>query len=198
MALVAGACGGDDGDATGGDGAPAATSAPSTTDDGSDDPPATQPPEPDDDASGGEGPSTATVTIGDETYTFSSDGAIVAQCLPDLFGIFSVGLPMAEGGDGTLSLIALHEGTDPEVVEQTNVLAVTIGDIDWVADPEDLRIVDNPAVAAGQTQIDSVEVDGNTVRGTASFVGSSTVFSADFVEFATGTFEATCGEERTS
>ncbi|MDX1449741.1 MAG: hypothetical protein R3246_11845, partial [Acidimicrobiia bacterium] len=146
----------------------------------------------------GEGPSTATVTIGDETYEFSSEGAVVAQCLPDLFGIMSVQLPMADGGDGSLQIVALHEDTDPEVVGEINSVQVSIGDVDWVADPENSNIAGNPDVPEGQSEVTSIEVDGNTVRGTANFAGSETIFSADFVEFASGTFEATCGEERTS
>ncbi len=198
MGLVLSACsgGGSDEGSGGSDPTPAAT-APDDTDSA---PVTTQPAE-DDSEDPGEvegGPSTATVTIGDETYEFSSEGAIVAQCLTDMFGIFAVQLPMADGGDGSIQIFALHEGTDPSVVEQDNEVHITIGDVDWLADPMDTRLVDNPDVSEGQSQVDSVEVDGNTVRGTLSLVGSQTVFSADFIEFATGTFEATCGEERTS
>lgn len=150
------------------------------------------------DAGGGEGPSTATVTIGTETYEFSSEDAIVAQCLTDLFGVFSVQLPMADGGDGSLSLLILHPDTDPDEVGQTNSVAVDIGDVTWLADPENVNIAGNADVPEGQSQVDSAEVDGNTVRGTFSVAGSQTIYSADFVEFATGSFEATCGEERTS
>jgi hypothetical protein len=142
----------------------------------------------------GSGPSTATVTIGDETYDFSSEGAIVAQCKTNLFGIMSVILPMADGGDGGIQIIALLPGTDPAVVEQVDAVHVSVGDIDWVADPEDQRVANNPDLQ-GDSQVDSVEFDGRTVRGTATFVGSQSVFNADS-DMATGTFEATCGEER--
>lgn len=197
MAVVLAACGGDSGD----DGGSNDTSQPDATqpapdDGGSDD---TQPP-PDDggDDGEGEGPSTATVTLNGETYEFSSEGALVAQCLTDLFGIMSVQLQMADGGDGSISLQILHPDTDPSVVGQNNAIEVTIGDVDWKADPEDVNIEGNPDVPAGQSEVTSVEFDGRTVRGTANFAGSQTIFSADFVEFAEGTFEATCGEERTS
>jgi hypothetical protein len=150
------------------------------------------------DGGGGDGPSAATVTIGDDTYEFSTEGAMVAQCLTDLFGVFSVQLPMANDGDGSLSLIILHPDTDPDEVGQTNSVEVDIGDVTWIADPENLNIAGNPDVPVGQSQVISAEIDGNTVRGTLALAGSQTIYSADFVEFAEGTFEATCGEERTS
>jgi hypothetical protein len=103
---------------------------------------------------------------------------------------------MADSGDGGISIVALHEGTDPSVVGQTNVVQITIGDVDWVADPEDVRIEGNQDLE-GKSQVDSVEVDGSTVRGTATFVGSMSVFDSSS-EMVTGTFEATCGEERKS
>lgn len=53
------------------------------------------------------------------------------------------------------------------------------------------------AVEPGMSQVDSVEIDGQTVHGTATFLRQNSLFSGD-VETATGTFEATCGEERTS
>lgn len=196
--MTAAACGGNGGDEGNGQ---SDTTQPSG-DDGGGSPPATagSPPETsgDDNGSEGSGPSTATVTIGDETYEFSTEGAAVAQCLTDLFGIFSVQLPMADGGDGGLSLVILHEDTDPAEVGEVNAIEVTIGDVDWKADPEDVNIADNPDVPEGQSEVLTAEIDGRTVRGTANFAGSQTVFSADFVEFASGTFEATCGEERTS
>ena len=200
VALVVAACGGEsteDGGDDGGD-QPTATQ---LADDGADAdsdsedqaPPATEADnEDDDDDSGGEGPSTATVKIGDETYEFSSEGALVAHCLSDLFGIMSVILPLADGGDGGIEIIALHEGTDPAEVEQTNSVLVKIGDARWIADPEDVNFNGDPDLAA-LSGVESVEVDGNTLRGTASFVGQD-ITTREWVSM-TGTFEATCGEE---
>lgn len=151
-----------------------------------------------DDGGGGSGPSTATVTIGDETYSFTSEGAVVAQCLTDLFGIFSVQLPMADGGDGTIGIVALHPDTDPDVVGEVNAVTVSVGDEDWVADEESLLFDSSDQLEAGMSQVDSVEVDGSTVRGTATFLRQLSVFSGGEVETVTGSFEATCGEERTT
>lgn len=196
MALVLAACGGESGD-DGGENEPTQPDATQPADDDNDQPDPTQPPD-DPGDSEGEGPSTATVTLNGETYEFSSEGAVVAQCLTDLFGIMIVQLPMADGGDGSVMIQILHPGTDPSVVEQNNAVTVTIGDVDWIADPEDFNIIDNPDVPAGQSEVTSSEFDGRTVRGTANLAGSTTIYSADFVEFGEATFEATCGEERTS
>jgi glycerate kinase len=134
------------------------------------------------------------VTIDGETYEFSTENAAIAQCLPDLFGTMAVGIPLADGGDGLLNIVALHEGTDPAVVEVNNKVQVDIGDTTWVADPDDVRIAGNPD-HEGLSQVDSVEVNASTVTGTATFVNTS---NFNEVESATGTFEATCGEERLS
>ena len=146
------------------------------------------------DGDGGEGPSTATVTIDGATYEFTTEGALVAQCLPDLFGVMSVQLPLEGDSSAGLSLIALHDGTDPAVVGQSNAVEVSLPDANWVADPEDVRIAGNPDYE-GLSQVDSVTVSGSTVTGTATFVNTD---NFDEIESATGTFEATCGEERTS
>jgi hypothetical protein len=153
------------------------------------------------DNSEGSGPSTAVVTLNGETYNFSTEGAVVAQCLTDLFGVFSVQLPMVDESGaptkGGVSIVALHEGTDPDVVGEVNSINVGIGDEDWVADEASPMFESFDVLKPGMSQVDSMEVDGRTVRGTATFFRQNSLY-ADEVETATGTFEATCGEERTS
>jgi hypothetical protein len=157
---------------------------------------ATMPPSEDDGGdSGGSGPSTATATIDGETYEFSTEGAVVAQCQTDMFGIFSVQLP---GDDGGINIIALLEGTDPAVVEQVNAVQVSVGDDDWIADESSDMFDTSDALQPGMSQVDSVEIDGSTVSGTATFVRRLSVFGGGEPEVVTGTFEATCGEERIS
>ena len=146
---------------------------------------------------GGSGPSTATATIGGETYYFSTEGAVVAQCKTDLFGIFSVQLPMVDG-DGDISIVALREGTDSAEVEQVNAVGVSVGDEDWIADESSGLFEASDALQPGMSQVDSVEIDGSTVRGTATFVRELSVYGGGELETVTGTFEATCGEERIS
>jgi hypothetical protein len=214
--LVAAACGGGSGDGAD-DGAAddTTTTTQAASDEGSDETTTTTEQATDDggsvdttattasnDDSGGDeegsGPSFATVTLDGETYEFSTEGAIVAQCLTNLFGIFSVQLPMADGGDGGIGIVALYPDTDPEVVGEVNSVTVSIGDEDDVADEEDMMFESSDKLEPGMSQVDSVEIDGRTVRGTATFFKQSTLFVGDEVEVVTGTFEATCGEERTS
>ena len=157
---------------------------------------ATTPPSEDEGGdSGGSGPSTATATVGGETYEFTTEGAVVAQCQTDMFGVFSVQLP---GPDGSINIIALREGTDPSVVGQVNAVQVSVGDDDWVADESSDLFDTSDALQPGMSQVDSVEIDGSTVSGTATFVRQLSVFGDGEPEIVTGTFEATCGEERLS
>jgi len=144
----------------------------------------------------GSGPSTATVMLGDETYEFSTEGALVAQCQTDLYGIFSVQLPRVDG-DGSIQLVILHDDTDPSVVEQVNAVSVSIGDEDWFADEASDMFANSDTLQKGMSQVDSAEIDGSTVSGTATFVRQLSLFTGE-METVTGTFEATCGEERLS
>jgi hypothetical protein len=210
--LVVAACGGgsDDAGTNSGSDEPdttaAATTAAMSQDDGMEEttaPPTTSGSE---DSNAGvdpeaSGPSTATVTLEGETYNFSTEGAVVAQCLTDLFGVFSVQLPMVdESGapaNGSVSIVALHEGTDPKVVEEVNSIQIGIGDEDWIADEANMMFDNSDLLQPGMSQVDTVAIEGRTVRGTATFFRQNSVFTGE-VETATGTFEATCGEERTS
>lgn len=199
--LVVAACGGDTADGgTADQGNQVQTTQPDVTQPDVTQPDATKPDVDDSGDSEGSGPSTATVTIGDQTYQFSSEGAGIAQCLTDLFGIYSVQLPMIDDSgaltDGFVSMAILREGTDPDVVEQVNAVQVDIGDDngDWVADSSYEFFVSGGTVEPGMSQVDSVEFDGRTVRGTATFLQDT---YTELGEPITGTFEATCGEERT-
>lgn len=210
LLLVITACGGDTSGEpdTGGDGAvttqPDATQPAGDDDGGSDGTPAPTEDDGDDEADDaeGSGPSTATVTLGDQTYNFSTEGAVVAQCLTNLFGIFSVQLPMMDESGaqtgGSVALVALREGTDPEEVGEVNSVELDVGDETWVADEADDMFDQFDQLEPGMSQVDSVEIDGRTVRGTATFFRQNSLFGGDEVETMTGTFEATCGEERTS
>ena len=208
LVLVLAACGGDSVE-TDDLGAQTDTTQAGTTqpadDDGSEE---TMPPAEDggeEDADGGEsegeGPSTATVTIGDETYDFSSEAGVVAQCLTDLFGIFSIQLAMVDDSgelaDGSVAIVVLHEDTDPEVVGEVNSVRVDADDETWIADEADDVLTQTEQFEPGMSQVDSVEIDGRTVRGTATFVRLNSLFVGE-PETMTGSFEATCGEERTS
>ncbi len=195
LLLVVAACGGDTGD---GGTTAQEDQAQTTTQPDATEPDATQPDVDDSGDSEGSGPSTATVTVGDQTYHFSSEGAVVAQCLTDLFGIYSIQLPMVDDSgaqaDGFVTMAILHADTDPEIVEQVNAVQFDVGDDTWVADPShEWFLLDGAVVEPGMSQVDSVEFDGKTVRGTATFLQET---YGELGEPVTGTFEATCGEER--
>lgn len=208
IVLVIAACGGSSDEPATDNGTDAPEVAQGETDqpvpDDADGADATPPPAADDDpdASEGSGPSTATVTLGDDTYSFSTEGAVVAQCLTDLFGIFSVQLPLVDAGgaagDGSVQIVALHEGTDPETVGEVDSVEVSVGDDTWIADEVDMVVEQTEALEPGMSQVDSVEIDGSTVRGSATFVRQGSLFGGGEIETTTGTFEATCGEERTA
>lgn len=205
LMLLASACGGSSDGIDDNDASPAASGAQSDGGGSSDEPAEGG----DDDSAGsdsaegdsaqgeGTGPSTATVTLGDQTYEFSTEGAVVAQCKVDLFGVFSAQLPMVGGDGGGVQIIVLHEGTDPAVVEQVNAVSVSIGDDDWVGDEASDLFAASDKLLPGMSQVDSAEVDGRTVRGTATFVRQMSAFTGE-VETMTGSFEATCGEDRLS
>lgn len=208
LSLVVAACG-DSGDADDSGDDPVATTQADTGGDSGDEedaPPETSAPEAepegDSDDSEGSGPSTATVTLGGETYNFSTEGAIVAQCQTDMFGVYSVQLPMVDDSgapaEGGVSIVILLEGTDPETIGEVNSVEVAVGDEDWVADEADDLYVQTEGLEPGMSQVDSVEFDGRTVRGTATFVRNLSLFGDNEPEVVTGTFEATCGEERLS
>lgn len=199
VVLVVAACGGGSTEDGGDDGTDPTTATQSGDDGGGNDsntdeqaPPPTEA-DSGDASSGGEGRSTATVTIGDVTYEFSSDEALVAQCLSDLFGTMVVNLPLANGEDGSIEIVALHVGTDPVEIEVDNRVHVSIGDLDWWADPLEINLGPDEAALS---MVNSVMVDGSTLTGTATFVGRDLTIRE--WETLPGTFEATCGEERTS
>ena len=63
---------------------------------------------------------------------------------------------------------------------------------------EDAEFFLSDGCESGIGQVDSVEIDGRTVRGTATFVRQCSPLNGGEVETVTGTFEATCGEKRLS
>ena len=128
--------------------------------------------------SGGSGPSTAMATIGGDTYESSTEGAIVAQCQTDMFGIFSVQLSGVDG-DGDIGIVALREGTDPAVVEQVNAVQVRVGDEDWVADESSDLFDMSEAFQPRKSQVDSVRTtaarSAGRRRSSANSVSSAEV-----------------------
>lgn len=150
----------------------------------------------------------ATVSIGDETFTFSHEGfAASSNCRPDDNGTFHALLLLVdENGDLTvrsdLDLTLLHEGTVPDA-NTKNSVRVRLGHLDdgsldyspgWFADAASTEQFGYPP---GASQVDSFVIDGNTATGTATFVDgeSDAAFArgeVDSVESVQGTFTVTC------
>jgi hypothetical protein len=111
------------------------------------------------------------VTVDGETFEFFMDGDN-GICNPDLGGIFQASLYREgnpEGAPGLqLSIRPEDDGGLPESL-------VRVGQV-WIADP---------GYTPG-TQVESADIDGNHVEGTATFA------NADDSATASGTFEVTC------
>ncbi len=68
-------------------------------------------------------------------------------------------------------------------------------DIDWWASPEINDSLFQIEVPAGQSQVDSFTVEGNTVTGTATFIEKSALTpDGEIPASVPGTFEVTCEE----
>lgn len=212
LALVVAACGGGDdgaGDADGGTDAPAATEAPAETEapGSTEAPAATEAPdddEGDDPALEIAGIGQATVTLDGETYYYGDAGHPALQCEASFFGAMLMFLQRVDengnaiDGGGGLQLTLLHEGTDPEELDQLPEMTVQLDELDeeWIADPTDF---DERDLAPGTSQIDDYTIDGNTAIGTATLYEENSYWGAGgdpaAVLTTTATFEATCAED---
>ena len=223
LMLLMAACGGDDAasdDDTAGDGGATTTTlaaSPTTSDDSSGEDPSDDGSQSDDmsaddadsDAGNDGGSSSsvsglgeATVTINGETYFFGETGFPALRCDPDLFGVFFVFLQMVDAdgneilGGGSVDMVLLQPGTDPEELDQRNEARVNIEALDqeWIADEEDIT---ERELEAGTSQVDSYTIDGNRVTGTATFYEENSYWASigdpsNEVAVTQGTFEVTC------
>jgi hypothetical protein len=132
------------------------------------------------------GESSATVTIGDQTWEFAPTGFLTERCDTDFFGGYWVLFTTGVG------ILLPGPNWEAQGVDQTPNITVNLEDenLEWVADPD----TGLPGVEAGQSQIDSFEIDGNRASGTATFVEANAAY-AGTVEPVTGTFEAVCAPE---
>lgn len=125
----------------------------------------------------------ATITVGDATYVFDVDASVVGRCDPDFFGAFWVIASTADGA-GNLEMFIVPEGnTNHEETSKIKVGVENIDERDWRADADG-----GEGTPEGVSSVDSFEIDGNTVTGTASFVD---IYIGDDAT-AQGTFTATC------
>jgi hypothetical protein len=188
LVLLAVACGGGDDDSESGGGTaatPAATQSSSAQSD------ATTPSESSGGGSSGGGSggvNIAKVTIGDRSFEFDVTPGLVQRCDPDFFGAFWV------VGEGLDMLIAPADNPnhDPPHIQVTDP---DDSDTEWWADSTINESLFQITVPEGQSQVDSSEVDGTTIRGTATFIEKSAlIFGGDIPDSVPGTFEATCEE----
>lgn len=195
FALVLAACGGGEADPTNDTETPGTTAqgAPATTQ-GNDSSSATTEAPSDGGGSSG-GVSTGTVTIGNETYEYEDTGFPGLRCDPDAFGVaFLAALQSSEGAvDGKIGSLVVgipfkgEEATAGILPE----LSASVGDLDWQANEARAAERDIPA---GSSQVDSYEIDGNTISGTATFYEENSSFSGGDLVVEKGTFEVTCVE----
>lgn len=157
---------------------------PATTQPAEDEP--SEAPEDDGEASSSTDVNKAIVTIGDQTYEFDAEMHVVGRCDPDFFGAFWVIAAMADGSGGNLEMLLIPEGNT--LHDETSKIKVDVEESDerdWRADEDG-----GEGTPAGESRVESINFDGGTVSGTATFVD---VYSGDGVS-AEGTFEATCPE----
>jgi len=198
IGMLVAACGGDAGDdpteTIASDSSE--TSAPQSSEDEQPDTTAAAPAEDDGDTadSGGDA-SSGTVVIAGESYEFIDNGFPGLQCMPDSFGVaFIAALQPVEGEvDGVIGglTVAVPFEGEGEVAGILPAVSISVGELEWIADEEHAELNDLPA---GSSQVDSYEIDGNTISGAATFYERNSSFTGnpDDLIVETGTFEVTC------
>jgi hypothetical protein len=171
--------------------APTVTTAPTETQPAASDEPevteapaATVPPAGDDAGSDG-GANVATISVADQTFEFEWEADAVQRCDTDFFGGFW-GLAQSLDGQPGFNAELWREGTGegrPSRIEVSDG-----ADGSWSADPEGGV---GAAAATWPGAVDTVEFDGNTATGTATFVAEYDY--SDVPETFSGTFTITCG-----
>lgn len=133
----------------------------------------------------GSGMNTAVITVGDRTYEFEWEADAVQRCEPNFFGGF---VAIAATTSDVQSLEAeFPPPDDPELFTPDIQVNDPENDLYWTADPEENL---GATVDEWPAQVDSHQIDGNTVSGTATFVNTW-----DTSEVAPGSFEVTCASE---
>lgn len=181
LMIIAAACGDDD---IGGPGTTAAPGATTTVGSTSQDPPA------------GEGTNLAIVEVGEYRYEVDVTPGAIQRCDPSFFGAFwAIGFTSDDMG-GSFQMLLTPENRDELGMEAPHL---SVDDeengFDWMANPESgLELVE-----PGMSQIDSFQVSGNTVTGTATFIDRNAVFAAmggaEMPDPVSGTFQVTCADD---
>ena len=130
--------------------------------------------------------STATVTVGDETYTFGATGFITERCNPSFFGGAQVILQLLDVTEEPLTvgdqMVFLDIALIPNDPSSTAVNVPTPEpDREWIADSDSLQV--------SGTSVDDWSIEGNAIRGSATFASTAGEGPVP------GTFEVVCAEE---
>lgn len=131
------------------------------------------------------GINTAVITVGEHTYEFEWGTDGLQMCNPDFFGAFVA--VSAATSDVDSFEADFPPPDDPELITPRIEVSDRQNDIHWTADPEETigtRVDEWPA------QVDSYQINGTTVSGTATFVDSR-----ELTEGVPGSFEITCVPE---
>ncbi|MGB8362603.1 MAG: hypothetical protein WCE80_14490 [Acidimicrobiia bacterium] len=201
MLLLVAACGGGSGDegtdepATEGNGGQTAATDADTDDSGETPTTATSSAADSDDQGSGADVSVGTVTVAGETYHFADTGFPGLQCMPSSFNVaFLAALRQVDenGGelDGSLSVGIPFKGKE-ETAGIMPELDASVGDLEWIANPEH---ADLNGIPVGSSQVDSYEIDGDTITGTATFYEENSSYGDGDLVVEQGTFEVTCAE----
>lgn len=130
----------------------------------------------------------AVITIGDRTFEFDVTPGSISRCDPDFFGAF-----WALGGG--LDMLVVAEDDPNHDAPYVKVTDPDDRDVEWWASPDINESLMQIEVPAGQSQVDSFTVDGNSITGTATFIEKSALtMGGEIPASIPGTFEVTCEE----
>lgn len=199
LVLLAAAC--SSGDDTGAPESPDASAEATTTTGASGDTPS------DDSSSGGESVSRAEVIVDGETYVFQDEGFLAStNCRPNDFGAFHALISYVDENEEPLERSELRaefirdDADDDSGLD--NEIFITFGYLDVNFDMNFIPGWSASAALAeqyghGVGQVDSYQIDGNVVSGTATFISSEQESAflrgdAATVDGVEGSFTITC------
>lgn len=141
------------------------------------------------------GVSTATVTIGDDTWQFDSESGPTAACNTDFYGGVRVTLSAPGLAGSFVMMLPGDEWPELGIDDPANaVVTITEDDQEWYADPRQNDRFDD--LAEGSSVISSWAIDGNTISGEGTFLDRNSYFGAlgdlSQVDIRDGTFVVRC------
>ncbi len=123
-----------------------------------------------DDQGSGVDASVGTVTVAGETYHYADTGFPGLQCMPSSFNVaFLAALRQVDESGGELEgslVVGIPFKGEEETAGILPELSASAGDLEWVANEAKAEL---NGIPAGSSQVDSYEIDGDTITGTATF-----------------------------